>query len=67
MSPVHTPKIRRGDKKSLCRNAFVLFAREIIFALGLRLAASAFHWKGANKILAQVAVDWTFRACPLRP
>jgi hypothetical protein len=29
-------KVGRGEKKSLRRNAFVLFAREIILALGLR-------------------------------
>ncbi len=34
-SPSPSPKIRRGDSKSLCANVFVRSNRNIIFALGL--------------------------------
>ncbi len=34
-SPSPSPKIRRGDRKSLCANVFVRSNRKIIFALKL--------------------------------
>jgi hypothetical protein len=56
-SPSPSPKIRRGDRKSLCTNVFVRSNRTIIFALGLKTIQALFRQQYAWKILPDSDFD----------
>jgi hypothetical protein len=57
-SPSPSPKIRRGDRKSLCAIAFMRSTRKIIFALRLILSLLPDQGEG------EVRVTGTLQAQP---